>query len=97
MSRSNVTLVVGLHLGARILDVFRGSRHIGQVSARALGCGILLSGAERHIFRFEEKPKDPKLLDELRISPNLLKEVGRPPIPSSTRPRWASMSLIAKS
>ena len=43
-----------------------------------MGCGILLSGAERHIFRFEEKPNDPKLLDELRISPNLLKEVGRP-------------------
>ena len=64
---------------------------------RLWAVGFCFSGAERHIFRFEEKPKDPKLLDELRISANLLKEVGRPPIPSSTRPRWASMSLIAKS
>jgi glucose-1-phosphate adenylyltransferase len=76
-------------------DVTLGTTPVDRQAA--LGCGILLSGAERHIFRFEEKPKDPKLLDELRISPNLLKEVGRPPIPSSTRPRWASMSLIAKS
>jgi glucose-1-phosphate adenylyltransferase len=30
------------------------------------------------IFRFEEKPKDPALLDELRIPPELLKELGRP-------------------
>jgi glucose-1-phosphate adenylyltransferase len=44
----------------------------------ASGFGILHSDANRHIFRFEEKPKDPKLLDELRIPPNLLKELGRP-------------------
>src|SRR6516162_2579908 len=42
------------------------------------GVGILQSDAERHIFGFEEKPKDPKLLDELRIPPDLLKELGRP-------------------
>ena len=36
------------------------------------------SDAKRRIFRFEEKPKDPKLLDELRIPPDLLNGLGRP-------------------
>jgi glucose-1-phosphate adenylyltransferase len=36
------------------------------------------SDVERRIFRFEEKPKDPKLLDELRIPPDLLNGLGRP-------------------
>jgi glucose-1-phosphate adenylyltransferase len=40
--------------------------------------GIMQSDVERHIFRFEEKPKDPKLLDELRIPPDLLNGLGRP-------------------
>jgi glucose-1-phosphate adenylyltransferase len=44
----------------------------------ASGFGILHSDAKRHIFRFEEKPKDAKLLDELRIPANLLKELGLP-------------------
>ncbi len=41
--------------------------------------GIMHSDAERRIFRFEEKPKDPKLLDELRIPSSLLQELGKPP------------------
>jgi hypothetical protein len=49
-----------------------------QSTAGASGFGILHSDAKRHIFRFEEKPKDPKLLDELRIPPDLLTELGRP-------------------
>ncbi|HYY26490.1 MAG TPA: sugar phosphate nucleotidyltransferase, partial [Chthoniobacterales bacterium] len=40
--------------------------------------GIMQSDVERRIFRFEEKPKDPKLLDELRIPPDLLNGLGRP-------------------
>ena len=40
--------------------------------------GIMESDVERRIFRFEEKPKDPKLLNELRIPPDLLNGLGRP-------------------
>ena len=36
------------------------------------------SDANRRIYRFEEKPKDPKLVEELRIPPDLLKDMGRP-------------------
>jgi hypothetical protein len=35
------------------------------------------SDANRRIFRFEEKPKGSKLLDELCIPPDLLNELGR--------------------
>ena len=44
----------------------------------ALNFGIMQSDVKRRIFRFEEKPKDPKLLDELRIPPDLLNGLGRP-------------------
>lgn len=44
----------------------------------ASGFGILQSDAQRHILRFEEKPKDPKLLEKLRIPLDLLNELGRP-------------------
>ena len=44
----------------------------------ASGFGILQSDAKRHIFRFEEKPKDCKLLGQLRLPPDLLNELGRP-------------------
>ena len=40
--------------------------------------GIMHSDANRRIFRFEEKPKDQKLLDQLRIPSELLEELGRP-------------------
>jgi len=46
--------------------------------AAASGFGIMHSDANRRIYRFEEKPKDPKLLEELRIPPDLLKDMGRP-------------------
>lgn len=42
----------------------------------APGFGIMHTDAERNIIRFEEKPKDAKLLDELRIPPVLLQELG---------------------
>ena len=46
--------------------------------AAASGFGIMHSDANRRIYRFEEKPKDPKLVEELRIPPDLLKDMGRP-------------------
>ena len=46
--------------------------------AAASGFGIMQSDSNRRIYRFEEKPKDPKLLEELRIPTELLKEMGRP-------------------
>ena len=44
----------------------------------ATGFGIMHSDADRRIYRFEEKPKDPALLNELRIPAELLKELGQP-------------------
>ena len=44
----------------------------------ASGFGIMHSDSNRRIFRFEEKPKEPALLDELRIPPALLNELGLP-------------------
>jgi glucose-1-phosphate adenylyltransferase len=46
--------------------------------AAASGFGIMHSDEHRRIFRFEEKPKDPALLDELKIPPDLLAELGLP-------------------
>lgn len=40
--------------------------------------GIMHSDANRRIFRFEEKPKEPALLDELKVPPPLLTELGLP-------------------
>ena len=41
--------------------------------------GIMHTDAARNITRFVEKPKDPAVLDSLRIPPALLKELGRAP------------------
>src|SRR6516162_2277133 len=57
-------------------DVTLGTIPVDRPAAS--GFGIMHSDAHRRIFRFEEKPKDPKLLDELRIPPDLLVELGRP-------------------
>ena len=46
--------------------------------AAASSFGIMHSDTNRRIFRFEEKPKEPALLDELRIPPALIKELGLP-------------------
>jgi len=40
--------------------------------------GIMHSDAKRRIFRFEENPRIQKLLDELQIPPELLKELNLP-------------------
>ena len=45
----------------------------------ATGFGIMHSDSERRIVRFEEKPKDPALLDELKIPGPLLRDLGRRP------------------
>src|ERR1700726_4211494 len=53
-----------------------GTTPVDRQAASAFG--IMHSDARRLIFRFEEKPRDPALLDELRISPELLKELNLP-------------------
>jgi glucose-1-phosphate adenylyltransferase len=40
--------------------------------------GIMHSEADGRITRFEEKPKEPKLLDELRMPAPILKAMGKP-------------------
>ena len=39
--------------------------------------GIMLSGPDHRITRFEEKPKEPALLKELKLSPAVLESIGR--------------------
>ena len=57
-------------------DVTLGTTPVDREAASSFG--IMQSDARRHICRFEEKPKDPMLLDKLRISPDLLNELGHP-------------------
>jgi glucose-1-phosphate adenylyltransferase len=45
----------------------------------APGFGIMHSDSERRVVRFEEKPREPALLDELKIPAALLAELGRRP------------------
>ncbi|MHA3771426.1 glucose-1-phosphate adenylyltransferase [Verrucomicrobiota bacterium sgz303538] len=42
----------------------------------ATSFGIMHTDEQRKVIRFEEKPKRPELLDELRIPANLLQELG---------------------
>jgi hypothetical protein len=57
---------------------------------------IMGGGAGTRLFPLTKERAKPAvpLAGKYRL---LLKEVGCPPIPSYTRPRWASMSLVAKS
>jgi glucose-1-phosphate adenylyltransferase len=57
-------------------DITLGTTPVDRAAASAFG--IMHSDANRRIYRFEEKPKDPKLLEELRIPPALLSDLGRP-------------------
>jgi glucose-1-phosphate adenylyltransferase len=57
-------------------DITLGTTPVDRQAASSFG--IMHSDAKRRIFRFEEKPKDPKVLDELRIPPELLTELGHP-------------------
>ena len=45
--------------------------------AQASDFGIMRSGADHRITRFEEKPKDPLLLDELKLDRDTLATIGR--------------------
>jgi glucose-1-phosphate adenylyltransferase len=44
----------------------------------ATGFGIMLTDENRRIEKFVEKPKDPEVLDSLRVPPDLLKKIGQP-------------------
>jgi glucose-1-phosphate adenylyltransferase len=55
-------------------DITLGTTPVDRQAASAFG--IMQSDANRRIYRFEEKPKDPALLDELKIPPELLTELG---------------------
>jgi glucose-1-phosphate adenylyltransferase len=57
-------------------DITLGTTPVDRQAASSFG--IMHSDAKRRIFRFEEKPKDSKVLDELRIPPELLTELGHP-------------------
>jgi glucose-1-phosphate adenylyltransferase len=57
-------------------DITLATTPVDRVAASSFG--IMHSDAHRRIFRFDEKPKDPALLDELRIPPTLLTELGLP-------------------
>src|SRR3954449_6099786 len=50
---------------------------IPVVRQAATSFGIMHTDAERKIIRFEEKPKEPALLDELKIPPPILESLGR--------------------
>jgi len=63
------------HLRARA-DITLGTTPVDRRAAS--GFGIMHSDADRRIYRFEEKPKDAALLDELRIPADLLTELGQP-------------------
>lgn len=47
--------------------------------AAAPDFGIMHTDADRRIIRFEEKPKEPAILDELKIPGGLLGELGKEP------------------
>ncbi len=55
-------------------DITLATTPVDRIAASSFG--IMHSDSNRRIFRFEEKPKNPALLDELRIPPPLLKELG---------------------
>src|SRR5258707_14864092 len=57
-------------------DINLGSTPVDRKAASAFG--IMHSNAKRRIFRFEEKPKEAALLDELIIPAPLLKDLGLP-------------------
>jgi len=47
--------------------------------AAASDFGIMMSGPDHRITRFEEKPKDPAVLDELKLDHEVLETLGRGP------------------
>lgn len=56
-------------------DITLGTIPVDRTAAPAFG--IMHTDAERKVIRFDEKPKEAKLLDELKIPKALLKELGK--------------------
>ena len=67
-------LLLGQHVDSGA-DITLGT--VPVTRAAASDFGIMESDAARRITRFQEKPKDEALLDELKIPPALLAELGR--------------------
>lgn len=72
--RMDYRLVLAQHIETGA-DITLGTIPVTRDAASAFG--IMHSDSERKIFRFEEKPKDSALLDELKIPRELLLELGR--------------------
>src|SRR6202011_587187 len=70
-------------------DITLATTPVDRAAASAFG--IMHSDSNRRIFRFEEKPKDAALLDELRIPSPLLKELG---LPESSELSQGSMGIF---
>lgn len=58
-------------------DITMGTVPVERAAASEFG--IMHTDADRRIFHFQEKPKDPAALDQLRIPPALLSDLGREP------------------
>jgi len=59
--------------------------------------GIMLSGPDRKITRFEEKPKEAAVLDELKLDRELLESIGSNPNEELFQASMASTFSIARS
>jgi glucose-1-phosphate adenylyltransferase len=73
--RMDYRLLLQQHVETRA-DITIATTPVDRTAASSFG--IMHSDTNRRIFRFEEKPKEPALLDELRIPPALVSELGLP-------------------
>ena len=73
--RMDYRLLLRQHVETRA-DITLATTPVDRTAASSFG--IMHSDANRRIFRFEEKPKEATLLDELRIPPTLLEDLGLP-------------------
>lgn len=74
--RMDYRLVIRQHLETGA-DLTIGTIPVDR--SAATGFGIMHTDDSRKIIEFVEKPKDPKILDGLRIPHDLLKSIGHPP------------------
>jgi glucose-1-phosphate adenylyltransferase len=58
-------------------EITLATKPVGR--AQASDFGIMQSDRQRRVTRFVEKPKDPAILDELKLGPELLTSIGAPP------------------
>jgi glucose-1-phosphate adenylyltransferase len=66
--------VLRQHLGTRA-DLTMGTIPVNRTAA--MGFGIMHTDKERRIVEFVEKPKDPDVLNSLRIPANLRQDIGQ--------------------